>query len=346
MNGGKHAVTPKKPKAGAGQGKPKNADEAILKIIKKRFVQVKESGTAGDAFMAHFLGSEFTLPALIPYSQRPTRKKAVDNSRVPADAPAQRLKMPEETFILAQQCLILTFYILQEHRRRLDPRNKRRFNTSQWQHCPFGDASLLHDLGDEMAAQGMFTRTWCPALYERAESDLAALARWKDENAPKGGYWPDLDFCSSRMVWRPELVGVVKGSAFTESGKDSKVGEDVEDDCWVNCGDEKTALLAALPPVTRDIILRSGIPGSAVSSVHDGILRTARNHLAMSSNEVGFETHASRIRSEGVGDSRGRGRCRHAHACCGSEDDRGRRCGAAIRYSASRRPERPEGRWL
>jgi hypothetical protein len=170
-------VNPKKPKAGAGQGKPKNADEAILKIMKRRCVQVKESGTAGDAFMAHFLGSEFTLPALITYSQRPICKKGLDNSRVPADSPPQKLKIPEKTFILAQQCLILTFYILQEHRRRIDPRNKRRFDTSQWQHCTFGDASLLHDLGNEMVAQGMFTRTWCPALYERAEIDLAALAR-------------------------------------------------------------------------------------------------------------------------------------------------------------------------
>lgn len=68
-------------------------------------------------------------------------------------------------FILAQQSLLLTFCILQEHRRRVDPRHKRRWGTSQWQHCTFGDASLLHNLGDSMVARNMLTREWCPALY-------------------------------------------------------------------------------------------------------------------------------------------------------------------------------------
>ena len=199
-----HAETPQKRRK-AGQGSPKNIDEAFLKIVKKRFSQVKESGKQGDAFTKHFLGHDFNLPALIPYNERPIRKLGPDTKRVAADTPAQKLKMPKETFILAQQCLILTHYILQEQRRRVEPGTTRRFNTSQWQHCAFGDANNLHDLGNEMAEKGMFSRDWCLALYERAERDLATLALWEDENAPVEGFWPEKDFCRPRMVWRPEI---------------------------------------------------------------------------------------------------------------------------------------------
>jgi hypothetical protein len=86
-------------------------------------------------------------------------------------------------------------------------------------------------------------------------------------------------------------VGIITGSAFAENGKDtSEEGEDVEEDCWMNCGENEMALLAALPPVAPDIILRTGIPGIAASSVYQGILRIARDHLAMSSNKEGSET--------------------------------------------------------
>ena len=199
-----HAESPQKRRK-AGQGSPKNIDEAFLKIVKKRFSQVKESGKQGDAFTKHFLGHDFNLPALIPYDERPIRKSGPETKRVAADTPAQKLKMPKETFILAQQCLILTHYILQEQRKRVEPGTTRRFNTSQWQHCAFGDANNLHDLGDQMASKGMFSRDWCPALYDRAERDLATLARWEDENAPAEGFWPEKDFCKPRMVWRPEI---------------------------------------------------------------------------------------------------------------------------------------------
>ena len=214
-----HAETPQKRRK-AGQGSPKNIDEAFLKIVKKRFSQVKESGKQGDAFIKHLLGHDFNLPALIPYDERPTRKSGPDTKRVPVDTPSQKLKMPEETFILAQQCLILTHYILQEQRRRVEPGITRRFNTSQWQHCAFGDANNLHDLGDEMAAREMFSRDWCPALYDRAERDLAALARWEDENAPVDGFWPEKEFCKPRMVWRPNT-----SIAVDDSGLGSEVEE-------------------------------------------------------------------------------------------------------------------------
>lgn len=227
--------------------------------------------------MEHFLGSEFHLPALIPYSQRPIRKKGPENDRVPVDTIPQQLNMSEETFEMAQQCLILTWYILQEQRRRVEPENARRWKTSQWQHCAISDANNLHDLGDEMTARGMFTPEWCPALYVRAESDLAALAKWEDDNAPQEGFWPRKGFCKPRMVWWPESSvdndiehPATEGDGMMDSGEDFYDG-------------------FQLPFKIREIINSSGIPAGAILSVHQCVLRAAWNHVQMTPNELDFK---------------------------------------------------------
>lgn len=85
---------PEKSKVGPGLAKPKNPDDAFLKIMKKRFQQVKDKGRTECDFLAYFLGSEFKLPALNPYSERPTVRMERDGKRVPVYTPPKILNMP------------------------------------------------------------------------------------------------------------------------------------------------------------------------------------------------------------------------------------------------------------
>ncbi len=176
-----------KARKAANEGDPKNIDEAVLKIIKKRFIEARKAGKTGDEFVAHFLGMDIKLPALIPYHDRP------NDSKLPKGV-VEQIRISKENFELAQQCLILTWYLVQEQRRRVEPNTRKNWGTSQWQHCAIGDANKMGDIGRKMESKEIFMKTWCPALYDqkRIDRDLEALADWEDSNRPAGGWWPDL----------------------------------------------------------------------------------------------------------------------------------------------------------
>jgi hypothetical protein len=164
---------------GPNDSEPKNFDEALLKTRKSQYSEARKDGKPNSDFRKEFTDVE--TPPLIPYDERPAETAATNS---------ELMKINREAFELIQICLLLTWYILQLQRRRVEPGKTRNWGASQWQLCAVGDAKKIRAVGEAMEAAGMFKSEWCLELYARADADLEKLADWERDHVPTGGKWP------------------------------------------------------------------------------------------------------------------------------------------------------------
>lgn len=180
----------------ANEAEPNNIHDAFLKINKFRFLETREAGKTGLDFFKHF--TDVKIPPLIAYAKRPVAK-SVKNGELHAKSPVVKagtdgklMQISEEAFELIQQCLLLTWYLLDEQRQRAEPTKERNWGTSQWQLCSLVDANKVSQVGEAMKVAGMFKQDWCPELYDtiRMDADLERLADWESKHC-SGGKWPN-----------------------------------------------------------------------------------------------------------------------------------------------------------